>query len=121
MGPACLVLVLVHLHNLLTNEHECEEDFVDGNKLKNLLTKLREQEGQVRSLGQGIRESSPAKKVVCPACSPKQRGAWESTLWRLEQWLQHAEGTLKETMKRRPPSNLEQLEDQILNHRVNKQ
>jgi len=111
--------MVVHLHDLLTQEHGTSAEFAKGKRVKLLVKKLKEKEDQARDYGQTLRGSSPAKKVACPVCSPKQRGVWDSTLWRLEQWLQHAEGTLKETMRKRPPTNLEQLEDCILNHRVN--
>ena len=110
--------MVVHLHELLTKEHGTSAEFAKGKKLKGLLKRLKEKEGRARTYGQSVRQSSPAKKVTCPVCSPKQRGVWDSTLWRLEQWLQHAEGTLKEAMRKRPPTNLEHLEDFILNHRV---
>lgn len=55
--------------------------------------------------------------VECPVCSPKQRGFWDSTLWRLEQWLNHADVTLKNRMKKRPPNELESLENAVLEHR----
>jgi hypothetical protein len=80
--------MVVHLHDLLTKDHGFSEDFASGKKVNDLTKKLKEKEARARTYGQALRESSPAKKVACPVCLPKQRGVWDSTVWRLEQWLQ---------------------------------
>jgi tetratricopeptide (TPR) repeat protein len=107
-----------HLHRLLVEDYGVPAENAKTNEVSELQDSLRAYEEAVRQYGQKIREASPARKEVsCPVCTPAQRGVWDSTLWRLEQWLIHAEGKLKVSMKKRPPSDLEQLENAILKQR----
>lgn len=107
-----------HLHQLLVSEHKVTPSDAKAAEVEELIERLRNVEEKARAYGQKLRESSPAsKQVTCPVCTPSQRGAWDSTLWRLEQWLNHADAKLKQTMKKRPPTSLEQLEEAILTHR----
>lgn len=107
-----------HLHQLLVEEHKLSSEAAKGPEVEKLQARLRSVEEKGRAYSQKLRESAPAaSQVTCPVCTPSQRGAWDSTLWRLEQWLNHADAKLKQTMKKRPPTSLEQLEGAILTHR----
>ena len=87
-------------------------------EIEEMAEQVRQYKDVVRSCGEKLREASPSKKaVLCPVCSPQQRGVWDSTLWRLQQWLQHSEGSLKQAMRRRPPVDFEELEVAVLRHR----
>jgi len=107
-----------HLYRLLIDEYGVSSNEAKSEEVTELQESLRALEDAVRAHGQKLRETSPARReVTCPVCTPANRGAWDSTLWRLEQWLSHAEGKLKVSMKKRPPTDLEQLENAILKQR----
>ncbi|XP_076549070.1 muscle-specific protein 300 kDa-like isoform X2 [Osmia lignaria lignaria] len=117
-----------HLHSLLVEDGKLspqvakvDEVTALTNRYENLLILARTREQQIRELRSPMSDvyTSPCDhdngRLTCPLCSHRNWAQLENDLWRLEKWLEFAEGTQSE--QHSPPSSIEQLEDVIQDHR----
>ncbi|KAK5645556.1 hypothetical protein RI129_006856 [Pyrocoelia pectoralis] len=117
-----------HLHDVLIDECDATEDEARSEEVKalstrysNLISKAKQKETKIRELRSSISDAysflceHEAGRLLCPLCTKRNWAQLDNDLWRLEQWLQAAEGI--QSSQRSPPSNIELLEDVIQDHR----
>lgn len=112
--------LLKYLNSLLINDYSCNDDEAYTKDIEKLYDRFQEQlkiwDAKKESKKQQFAEhSTEADWRSCPFCSQRNWQQIDNDLWRLEQWLHVAENEQK--MQHTPPSNIEQLEDVIQDHR----
>ncbi|CAG9835633.1 unnamed protein product [Diabrotica balteata] len=130
MSASCLTSteLIKHLHDLLINE--CEATDIEAyseeviellERFRILLVRAKDKEQKLRELRTAACDAynllctHEAGRILCPLCTKRNWAQLDNDLWRLEKWLQVAEGTQK--TQKNPPSNIEYLEDVIQDHR----
>ncbi|XP_029053380.2 nesprin-1-like isoform X2 [Osmia bicornis bicornis] len=104
-----------HLHSLLVEDGKLSPQVAKVDEVTALTNRYESLLILARTREQQIRELSDNDRLTCPLCSHRNWAQLENDLWRIEKWLEFAEGTQNE--QHSPPSSIEQLEDVIQNHR----
>lgn len=112
--------LLKYLNSLLINDYGCDDEEAQTKNVEELYDKFKLQltqwdEKKVSKKQQFAEHSSEADWKSCPFCSQRNWQQIDNDLWRLEQWLQKSESEQK--TQQTPPSNIEELEDVIQDHR----
>nr|CAD7412489.1 unnamed protein product [Timema poppensis] len=110
------VELIRHLNTLLVEESGLSDEQAKTREVQRLSVRFDELLARARQREQRLRDVSDSARLTCPLCSRRNWQQLDNDLWRLEQWLQFAEGT--QSSQRAPPTNIEQLEDIIQDHRV---
>ncbi|KAK8381872.1 hypothetical protein O3P69_015107 [Scylla paramamosain] len=72
-------------------------------------------EAKAQAKQQRLKENSETSSLTCPLCCRRNWQQFENDMWRLEQWLAHAEAT--QSTQHNPPLPMEQLEEVAQDHR----
>lgn len=111
--------LIKYLNSLLINDYACDEDEAHTKEIENLYDKFRVYlelwTTKKETIKQVFKQHSESDWKSCPFCSQRNWQQIDNDLWRLEQWLHVAENERKTQTS--PPSNIEELEDVIQDHR----
>jgi nesprin-1 len=108
-----------YLNSLLIKEYNCTDQEAHTDEINNLYARFQLclelwNSKKVQSV-QTFAEHHESDWHSCPFCSQRNWQQIDNDLWRLEQWLHLAETQRK--VQTSPPSNIEELEDVIQDHR----
>ncbi|KAG5317017.1 SYNE1 protein, partial [Acromyrmex heyeri] len=117
-----------HLHNLLMEDDKLSLGTAKSSEVTTLIARYetlialaRAREQQIRELRSPVTDAyafpcdHDSGRLTCPLCSRRNWAQLDNDLWRLDKWLEYAEGTQSE--QHSPPNDIEQLEDVIQDHR----
>jgi nesprin-1 len=112
--------LIKYLNSLLINDYGCDDDESHTKEIETLYDQFRIQlqiwsEKKEHKKQQFSEHSLESDWRSCPFCSQRNWQQIDNDLWRLEQWLHVAENERRNQQS--PPSNIEELEDTIQDHR----
>lgn len=111
--------LIKYLNSLLINDYKCDDDEAHTKEIEGLYDKFRVflelWNSKKETKKQVFKQHSESDWKSCPFCSQRNWQQIDNDLWRLEQWLHVAENERKSQSS--PPSNIEELEDVIQDHR----
>ncbi|XP_067009872.2 muscle-specific protein 300 kDa isoform X2 [Anabrus simplex] len=104
-----------HLSNYLMDSCGVAPEQARTSEVSALCSRYEQLCALARTREQSAVDASESARLTCPLCSRRNWQQLDNDLWRLEQWLQFSEGIQRNQQV--PPSNIEQLEDTIQDHR----
>lgn len=110
--------LLKYLNSLLINDYACTDDEAYTKDIEylydrfNIYLEMWTSKKEAKKL---FAQHSETDWKSCPFCSQRNWQQIDNDLWRLEQWLHIAENERRNQSS--PPSNIEDLEDVIQDHR----
>lgn len=111
--------LIKYLNSLLINDYACNDDEAHTKEIETLYDRLQGYLSmwttKKETKRQVIKQHSESDWKSCPFCSQRNWQQMDNDLWRLEQWLHVAENERRTQSS--PPSNIEELEDVIQDHR----
>jgi nesprin-1 len=111
--------LIKYLNSLLINDYQCDDDEAHTKAIGELYDRFQVSlelwNSKKETKKQVFKQHSETDWKSCPYCSNRNWQQIDNDLWRLEQWLHVAENERKSQSS--PPSNIEELEDVIQDHR----
>lgn len=111
--------LIKYLNSLLINDYNCDDNEAHTKDIEELYDRfqvyLELWSSKKETKKQVFKQHSESDWKSCPFCSQRNWQQIDNDLWRLEQWLHVGENERKSQTS--PPSNIEELEDVIQDHR----
>uniref|UniRef100_A0A1B6E5A8 KASH domain-containing protein n=2 Tax=Clastoptera arizonana TaxID=38151 RepID=A0A1B6E5A8_9HEMI len=107
--------LIKHLSSLLVDQCQASPEEASSHEVESLIRRFEQLLANAKAKEREHNEASEVGKLTCPLCCKRNWKQFDNDLWRLQQWLQFAEGT--QSSQTTPPSNIGQLEEVIQDQR----